>query len=183
VLLSPSGGIGRIDGGDDQSGPGGHDRQPPAEGIGREAGDQVSELAVAAMALTRCNHVAESKILHGDRTDIRSSSKTDESTDRMTKLRVPVRAGTGEIEWDSGRLARWIARCVHCPASEVIDIEVDGYHAVAYGLLQGHRRLWCAGPGGIQVPASPLGTEPDGIGDSADRDLRGPLFSTMMKLH
>jgi hypothetical protein len=65
----------------------------------------------------------------------------------------------------------------------MIDIEVNGYRAVGYGFLQGHWRLWCAGPGAIQVPSTPLGTEPDGIGYGADRNLRGPLFSTMMKLH
>ena len=69
----------------------------------------MAEAAFAAMALTRFNRVAESKILHSDRTDIRSSSKTDESTDRMTKLRVPVGARTGEIERDSEWPARWVA--------------------------------------------------------------------------
>ena len=136
MLAAPLGGICGIDSDDGQSGPGGHDDQPPTENAGREAGDEVAEPALPAMALTRCGRIVEAEILDGDRTDSGSSSKTDDPADCVTKLRVPAKAGPGEVKWDTRWPTYWVASGVHRPAGMMIGIEVDGYHSVGYGVAK-----------------------------------------------
>jgi hypothetical protein len=135
------------------------------------------------MALTRCSRVVKSEILDSDRTHVRNSSNADEPADRVMKLRVPVKARPKEVERDTRWLARRVASSVHHPAGEMIGVEVDGHDSVGYSLFHGYGQSWCAGPRGVQVPPTPLRTEPDGIGDGSDGDLRGPLHSTMLELH
>jgi hypothetical protein len=140
MLLSPLRRICRIDCHDRQSGSRGHDDQPPTESAGREAGDEVPEPAVPAMALTRSGRLAESEILDGDRIDVRGSSSADEPADRMTKLRVAAKARPGEVERDTGWLTHRVACSVQNPAGEMIGVEVDRHDPVVRGILQRYRR-------------------------------------------
>ena len=75
-----------------------------------------------------------------------------------------------------------VASRIYRPAGKMISIEVDGHHSVGHGVFQGYRRRWRGGPRGVQIPPAPLGTEPDGIGDGPDGDLRCPFLGTMVKL-
>jgi hypothetical protein len=110
MLLSPPRRVCGIDCDDGQSGSCRHDDQPPTEHAGREAGDEAAEPAVSAMALARSGRLVESEVLDRDRTDVRSSSNSDEPADCMTKLRVSVKARPGEVKRDTRRPAHRIAR-------------------------------------------------------------------------